>query len=80
MGVTVSTVLGYLYRQAGVGKIQRSDIILSINRETRDLIEAAIRAKKIHGSVEDQALGEKAGSKDSRNRVLSKIPVTAPIQ
>jgi hypothetical protein len=46
MGVTVSTVLGYLYRKAGEGKIQRSDIILSISRDTRDLIEAAIHARK----------------------------------
>jgi hypothetical protein len=49
MGVTVSTVLGYLYRQAGEGKIQRSDIILSIERDTRLLIEEAVRAAK--GSV-----------------------------
>ena len=46
MGVTVSTVLGYLYRQAGEGKIQRSDMILSIDRNTRLLIEDAIRATK----------------------------------
>lgn len=42
MGVTVSTVLGYLYRQAGEGKIQRSDIILSIPRQTRLAVEEAL--------------------------------------
>jgi hypothetical protein len=52
MGISVSTVLGYLYRQAGEGKIQRSDIILSIDRETRRLAEQAL--KRIRGAVTPQ--------------------------
>lgn len=46
MGVTISTVMGYLFRQAGEGRIQRSDIVLSIDRETRLLVETAIKEKR----------------------------------
>lgn len=42
MGVSVSTVMGYLYNQVGEGRIHRSDIVFSIDQNTRDLIERAI--------------------------------------
>jgi hypothetical protein len=42
MGVTVSTVMAYLYNQVGQGKLQRSDILFSIKREHRLAIESTI--------------------------------------
>jgi hypothetical protein len=42
MGVTVSTIMGYLYNQVGEGNIRRSDILFSIDRNTRDTIETII--------------------------------------
>jgi len=42
MGVTVSTVMGYLYNQVGEGRIRRSDIVFSIDQNTRDTIEHLI--------------------------------------
>src|SRR5439155_13096737 len=42
MGVTASTVMGYLYNQVGQGKLHRSDILFSIKREHRLAIEGAI--------------------------------------
>lgn len=42
MGVTVSTVMGYLYNQVGEGNIRRSDILFSIDPKTRSMIEDLI--------------------------------------
>lgn len=42
MGVTVSTVINYLYNQVGEGRIRRSDIVFSIGQNTRDTIEDII--------------------------------------
>jgi hypothetical protein len=42
MGVTVSTVMSYLYNQVGEGRIRRSDILFSIDQNTRDTIEHLI--------------------------------------
>lgn len=42
MGVTVSTVMGYLYNQVGEGRIRRSDIVFSIDQDARDTIEEII--------------------------------------
>jgi len=42
MGVTVATVMGYLYNQVGEGRIRRSDIVFSIDQNTRDMVEEAI--------------------------------------
>jgi hypothetical protein len=42
MGVTVSTVMGYLYNQVGEGRIRRSDIVFSIGQNIRDTIERII--------------------------------------
>jgi len=42
MGVTVSTVMGYLYNEVGEGKIRRSDILFSIDENIRDTIEHLI--------------------------------------
>jgi DNA-binding transcriptional regulator PaaX len=44
MGVTVDTVMGYLFRQLREGRIQRSDILFSIDRQARALVEDAIAA------------------------------------
>jgi len=42
MGVTVSTVINYLYNQVGEGNIRRSDIVFTIDEEVRDAIEIII--------------------------------------
>jgi predicted transcriptional regulator len=46
MGVTLSTVMGYLYNQVGEGNIRRSDIVFSIDKNTRGAIERIISEKK----------------------------------
>lgn len=58
MGVTVSTIINYLYNQVGEGNIRRSDIVFTINEEIRDAIETIISKYettywyKIHRKVE----------------------------
>jgi predicted transcriptional regulator len=42
MGVTVSTIMGYLYNQVGEGAIRRSDILFTIDPNIRGLIESII--------------------------------------
>ncbi len=42
MGVSVSTVMGYLYNQVGEGKIRRSDIVFSINERIRQAVETVV--------------------------------------
>jgi hypothetical protein len=42
MGVTLETVMGYLYYHVGCGTIRRSDIVFSINESTRKNVEWAI--------------------------------------
>lgn len=42
MGVSIATVMPYLYDQVGEGKIRRSDIVFSIDRDTRTAIESLI--------------------------------------
>ncbi|RLI51982.1 MAG: hypothetical protein DRP09_18675 [Candidatus Thorarchaeota archaeon] len=42
MEVTVSTVMGYLYNQVGEGRIRRSDIVFSIDQDTRNVIERVV--------------------------------------
>lgn len=42
MDVTVATVMNYLYNQVGEGKIRRSDLVFSIDQDTRDTIEQVI--------------------------------------
>lgn len=46
MGVTISTVMGYLYNQVGEGNIRRSDILFSINEEMRHTIETIVSESK----------------------------------
>jgi hypothetical protein len=41
MGVTVGTVMNYLYNQVGEGNIRRSDILMTIDAETRQAAEDA---------------------------------------
>jgi len=43
MGITMSSVMGYLYIQVGEGAIQRSDIVLSYPPEFRKAVEEAVR-------------------------------------
>ncbi len=42
MGVTLSTIMDYLYREAGAGHIGLSEIVFSIPRRTRQEVEALI--------------------------------------
>lgn len=42
MGVSVDTVMGYLYNQVGEGRIRRSDILFAISTETRQAVEEVI--------------------------------------
>jgi predicted transcriptional regulator len=42
MGVTISTVMNYLYNQVGEGNIRRSDIVFAIDEEIRDAVEAIV--------------------------------------
>lgn len=49
MGVSVATVMGYLYNQVGEGKIRRSHILLLINDATRHAVESV---EKEHGSLD----------------------------
>lgn len=42
MGVSVATVMQYLYNQVGEGEIRRSDILFSIDKQTRSAIEHCI--------------------------------------
>jgi len=45
------TVMEYLYNQVGEGNIRRSDIVFSIERDTRELIESAITGLESTGTV-----------------------------
>jgi hypothetical protein len=49
MGVSVDTVMGYLYNQVGEGRIRRSDILFSIRNDTRQVV-AAVETK--YGATE----------------------------
>jgi hypothetical protein len=42
MGVTVETIMGYLFNQVGEGRIRRSDILFSIDEQIREAVESAI--------------------------------------
>lgn len=48
-GVSVATIMGYLYNQVGEGQIRRSDIVFAIPRNTRAVIESLIP----HADTED---------------------------
>jgi hypothetical protein len=50
MGVTIATVMGYLYNQVGEGKIPRSDILFAIGQETRQAVDAIERE---HGRLDE---------------------------
>lgn len=52
MGVTVSTVIGYLYNQVGEGNIRRSDIVFAIDEELRDRVEDILSKKKSASSYD----------------------------
>jgi len=43
MGISLTSVVGYLYNQVGEGKISRSDILFSISKETREAIDEMAR-------------------------------------
>lgn len=49
MGVSVDTVMGYLYNQVGEGVIRRSDILLSIGENTRQVVESV---EQEHGKLD----------------------------
>ena len=51
MGVSTYTVVAYLYDQVGEGNIRRSDIVFSIERDTRDLIESTITRLESTGII-----------------------------
>ena len=42
MGISVASVMGYLYNQVGEGRIRRSDIVFAIAPDVRRAIESAI--------------------------------------
>jgi predicted transcriptional regulator len=42
MGITVSSVMGYLFNQVGEGRIRRSDIVFSIDNRLREAVESDI--------------------------------------
>lgn len=42
MGISLKSVMGYLYNQVGEGKIRRADILFSFKKETRDSFEREI--------------------------------------
>jgi predicted transcriptional regulator len=45
MGITLNSVMGYLYSQVGEGRIRRSDILFSLDEEVRQIAEAEIARK-----------------------------------
>jgi predicted transcriptional regulator len=49
MGVSIETVMGYLYNQVGEGTIRRSDILFSIGDDTRAAVHAI---EQEHGKLE----------------------------
>jgi hypothetical protein len=48
MGVSVETVMGYLYNQVGEGKIRRSDILFAVGDDTRMAVQAI---EQEHGEI-----------------------------
>jgi len=66
MGVTLSTVMNYLYCQVGEGRIRRSDIVFSIDQDTRDRIETLIQERGTTSSWELRRELEGAGVKVER--------------
>jgi len=42
MGVSIETVLPYIYRGVGCGEISRSEVVFSISREVRAAVEGAL--------------------------------------
>ncbi len=42
MGIHVSTVTGYLYNQISEGRIGRSDVVFSLDQNTRRMIEDTV--------------------------------------
>ncbi len=64
MEISVASVKGYLFNQVGEGNIRRSDILFSIDRDVRELIESAIADL---GNIPSKS--EAGTSKDTRRVV-----------
>ena len=43
MGISFSSVMGYLHRGIGEGAIRRSDILFTIPKATREIVETLIK-------------------------------------
>ena len=61
MGVTISTVMGYLCTQVGEGVIQRSDIVFSFPRQFREAVEKALSGARSQKRSAVQARMRKVG-------------------
>lgn len=46
MGITTSTVVDYLYNQVGEGTIRRSDLLFSVDKQTRTKVEELIKGDR----------------------------------
>lgn len=55
MGVSIPTVMNYLYNQVGEGRLQRSDIVFSIPREIRNEVDRVAAARQRKGRECDAA-------------------------
>jgi hypothetical protein len=48
MGISIDSVMGYLYNQVGEGEIRRSDILFTVGAETRRAVE---EVERTHGRL-----------------------------
>lgn len=70
MGVTLDTVMGYLYNQVGEGRVKRSDIVFSIEERIRRAVEEVVS----HAEPRDFGLDFVGGEKTLIvSRVVDKL-------
>ncbi|HUA63871.1 MAG TPA: hypothetical protein VML19_34305 [Verrucomicrobiae bacterium] len=78
MGVSLETVMGYLYNHVGEGKIRRSDILFSIGAMLERYSHIRIAAKR--GAVAGIRLREQIASTPQDSEVVPVVDSHLPIQ